>query len=197
MWVVIVVQIVLSIATLAALFITVAWLQSSAREGRETKRLLENLSTLFHKRCGARSPGTSAGVTAFPAKARQGGSAPAPVELKSRTEPQRRQALTIEMVRPTVETPNPLAVKVGTEVVELDAETIARIEALKEDVNAGRTDGHLLQLLIEAGLDKAELGDRVSGEVPREPEADDSDEPTRDTPANDAPPTPPKKPTKR
>jgi hypothetical protein len=123
--------------------------------------------------------------------------APAGVELESMTEPQGRQALTIDMVRPTVETPQPLAVKVGAEVVELDAETIARIEALKEDVNAGRTDGHLLQLLIEAGLDKAEQGDRVSGEVPREPEAHDSDEPTPDTPADEVTPTPPKKPSGR
>ena len=167
MWIVLVVQIVLSIAMLAALFITVAWLQSSAREGRETKRLLENLSTLFQNMVGASAPGPSAAVTSSPAKARQGGSA------------------------------NPLAVKVGTEVVELDADTIARIEALKEDVQAGRTDGHLLQLLIEAGLHKAEHGDRISGEVPRAPEDGDADEPTRDTPANEVTPTPPKKPTQR
>ena len=116
--------------------------------------------------------------------------APAPVELESMTEPQRRQSLPVESTQP-------LAVKVGTEVVELDAETIARIDALKEDVNAGRKDGRLLQLVIEAGLDKAEQGDRVSGEVQREPEAHDADEPTRDTPAGEVAPTPPRKPTVR
>jgi hypothetical protein len=191
MWVVLVVQIVLSIATLAALFITIAWLQSSVREGRETKRLLENLSAVFNKMVGTTSPGPSAAVTASPAKARRGGAPPAPVELESMTEPQRRQALTVEMVRPTVETPRPLAVKLGTEVVELDAETIARIEALKEDVNAERTDGRLLQRVIEAGLDQTEQGDRVSREVQREPEAHDAHEPTKETP------TTPKKPTGR
>lgn len=195
MWVLLVVQIVLSIATVVALFITVAWLQSSAREERETKRLLENLSALFNKIYGTTSPGLRAGVSESPARARQGGAPPAPVEVTRMTEPQWRQALTVERVRPAVETPSPLAVKVGTEVVELDAETIARIEALKEDVNAGRTDGRLLQRVIEAGLDKAEQGDRVSGEMQREPEAHDSDEPTRDTPADEVTPTTPRKPT--
>ncbi len=124
----------------------------------------------------------------LPAGPRNPVPAPASVELESMNEPQRRQSL-------PVETPSPLAVKLGTEVVELDAETIARIEALKEDVNAGRTDGHLLQRVIEAGLDKTEQGNRVSGEVQREPEAHDADEPTQDAPADEVAPTTPKKPT--
>jgi len=113
------------------------------------------------------------------------------------TEPQRRQALTIEMVRPTIETPRPLAVKLGTEVIELDPETIARIEAVQEAVAAGRDEGHLLQLLIEAGLDNAEQGGRISGEVPHAPEMGDSDEPTEDTPSDEVSPPAPKKPTGR
>jgi hypothetical protein len=194
MWVVLVVQIVLSIATLVALFTTVAWLQSSVREGRETKRLLEHLAALFNTRVEATPPGPSAPVPASLAQPRQGSSAPAPITLESLTEPQRRQALTIEMVRPTSEPPQPLAVNVGTEIVELDAETIARIEALKEDVNAGRTDGRLVQLLLEAGLAKAEHGDRASGEAPRAPAANDTDGPPRDSPDAAGTPTPPKKP---
>lgn len=201
MWVVIAVQIVLSIATLVALFITAAWLRSSAREGRETKRLLENLSALFHRLYGATVPESSALVAEAPAKTRRGGMTSAPVELESMTEPQRRQALTVEMVRPgvpvptTVEIPQPLAVKLGAEIVELDAETLARIEALTEDVNAGRIAGDLLQRAISAGLDKAEQGDRISGEVRREPEDRDSNEPTQNTPADEMPSTTPKKPT--
>ena len=35
--------------------------------------------------------------------------------------------------------------QVGGEVVELDADTVAPIEALQGDVNAGRVDGALLQ----------------------------------------------------
>lgn len=162
MWVVLVIQIVLSIATLVALFVTVAWLRSSAREGRETKRLLEHLSALVHEIYGTTSPGPSAVVSGGPAKAR--------------------------------ETPSPLAVKLGNEVVELDAETIARIDALKEDVNAGRADGHLLQRVIEAGLDKTEQGNRDSGEMQREPEAHEADEPMRDIPADEVMPTPNRKP---
>lgn len=171
MWVVLVVQIVLSIATLVALFTAVAWLQSSVREGRETKRLLEHVAALFNTRAEAVPPGPS--------------------------EPQHRQTLTIEMVRPTPEPPQLLAVNIGTEIVELDAETIARIDALKENVNAGRTNGRLVQLLIEAGLAKAEHGDRASGEVPHAPAANDTDDPTRDTPDDAETLTPPKKPTGR
>jgi hypothetical protein len=80
-------------------------------------------------------------------------------------------------------------VKLGAEVVELDAETVARIDASREDVNAGLVDGRLLQLLIDAGLEKAERGDRISGEVQHEPEEQDSDEPTEDTPADEVPST--------
>lgn len=98
---------------------------------------------------------------------------------------------------PTIESPQPLAVKLGADVVELDAETIARIEALQEDVNVGRIDGRLLQRVIDAGLEQAEHGDRISGEVQREPGGRDPDEPTGDTPADEVPPTTPGKPTSR
>jgi hypothetical protein len=70
----------------------------------------------------------------------------------------------------------PLAVRIGTEVLELDAETVARIDALAEDLNAGRFDRALLQRVIEAGFDELSEGARVSGEVPVEPRDRKSDE---------------------
>jgi hypothetical protein len=166
-WIVFAVQVALSLITLALVVLSFVWLRSTAREGREAKRLLENMSALVHKVVGMPSPGQRPAVTE------------------------------VERVRPTVETPPPLAVKVGTEVVELDAETIARIDALREDVNAGRTDGRLLQLLIDAGLDKAEQGDRVSGEVPRAPEDRGAEEASQDKRSDEERPILPKKPTGR
>jgi hypothetical protein len=211
-WIVFAVQVTLSLITLAIGVLSFVWVRSSAREGRETKRLLENLSALFNRLYGATNAESSALVAEAPAKTRRGGVTPAPVELESMTEPQRRQALTIEMVRPGVPVPTtsesspPLAVKLGAEIVELDAETIARIEALAGDVNAGRMAGDLLQRVIDAGLANAERGDRISGEVRREPRAGDSDEhapgrhgeerPTEETPGDTIPLTTPTKPTR-
>ncbi len=57
----------------------------------------------------------------------------------------------------------PLAAQIGADVVELDEETVARIEALQDDVNAGRLDGSMLQRVIEAGLDVAGDGAPPSG----------------------------------
>jgi hypothetical protein len=118
----------------------------------------------------------------------------APVELESMTEAQRRQALTIGMVRPDV----PMAVRVGAEVIELDAETVARIEALQEDVNAGRVDGSLLQRVIDAGLEVVGEGARPSGEHVLAREDLDSDgEELRIADLGDEGPVTPTKPTGR
>lgn len=116
--------------------------------------------------------------------------APAPVELGSMTEAQRRQALTIEMVRPDL----PMAVRVGAEVIELDAETVARIEALQEDVNAGRVDGSLLQRVIDAGLEVVGEGAPPSGEhaLAQEDMGSDGEEPRITDPGDEAPVTPTK-----
>jgi hypothetical protein len=67
-------------------------------------------------------------------------------------------------------------VRIGTEVLELDAETVARIDALTEDLNAGRFDRALFQRVIEAGFDEVSEGARASGEVPVEPRDRESDE---------------------
>ena len=61
-------------------------------------------------------------------------------------------------------TPRPLAVHVGAEIVELDADIVARIEALTEDVNAKRVEGPTLARLIQAGLNKVEEEAPDSGE---------------------------------
>ena len=165
-WIVFAIQITLSLITLAIAVLSFVWLRSSAREGRETKRLVETLSALFRGMHGA------------------------PLEVMRPGGVPHDDA----QIPPPAETRPPLAVKLGAEVVELDAETVARIDALQEDVNVGLVDGRLLQLLIDAGLEKAERGDRISGEVQREPAEDDEDEPTQDTPTDEVPPTTPKKP---
>lgn len=226
-WIVFAVQVTLSLITLTVAVLSFVWVRSSAREGRETKRLLENLSALFRKMYEPTLPGRSALVTGAPTNEQQGSTSSAPVELESMTEPQRRQALTVEMVRPsgfprsagsircdaddapmpsTVEIPPPLAVKVGAEIIELDAEIVARIEALREDVNAGETAGDLLQRLIEADFTRAEQGDRISGEVSRvsgDRGLDESNQAmheegrsTEQTPDDMIPPTTPTKPTR-
>jgi hypothetical protein len=198
MWVIGAFQIVLSVALLLALFITITWLRSNAEDGRETKRHIARLSATFHQMQVGAYQGPSPSVNHAPVKARQGGSAPAPMPLESMTDSRRTAGLTVAMslpvierrmvavtreeddeaqARPTVEvTPSrPLAVKVGAEVVELDAGTVARIEALQEDAKAGRLDGSLLLRVIDAGLSEAE-GPRVSGEAPCEPVDRDSGE---------------------
>jgi hypothetical protein len=105
-------------------------------------------------------------------------------EPAKRTEPQRREALRVEIVQP-------LVVKVGDEVVELDAETVARIEALTEDVTAGRIDSTMLRRLIDAGLHKVGKAAPPSGKD----EEDEEDEEPRDTDESDEPPSTPPKPT--
>lgn len=65
---------------------------------------------------------------------------------------------------PPTATPRPLAVQMGTEVVELDADIVARIEALTEDVNAKRVEDPTLARLIQAGLNKVEEEAPESGE---------------------------------
>lgn len=152
MWVFVAVQVVLSVALLLALFITIAWLRSHARNEREIKTLLVKLTTAYQQMPEHVS-------TAAPARTRQAGSAPAPIPLDTFTDSRRTAGLTVAM-----ELPRPLAVQVGREVVELDADTVARLEALQSDINAGRLDGALLQRVIEAGFDVAADGARESGE---------------------------------
>ena len=65
---------------------------------------------------------------------------------------------------PPVATSRLLAVQVGAEVVELDADIVARIEALTEDVNAKRLEGSMLEQVIQAGLQKVEEEAPDSGE---------------------------------
>lgn len=151
MWVLVAVQIILSVALLVALFVTVAWLRSHARNEREIKLLLENLTT-------AHGPVRAPAATAAPAKTLRAVSEP-PIPIDAFTESRRAAGLTVAM-----ELPRSLAVQMGGEVVELDADTVARIEALQDDVNAGRLDGGLLQRVIEAGFEVAGEGAPDSGE---------------------------------
>lgn len=99
---------------------------------------------------------------------------------------QRREA-------PRVKIEQPLVVKVGDEVIELDADTVARIEALTEDVTAGRIDSTMLRRLIDAGLHKAREAAPPSGEK----EEDKEDKEPRDTDESDEPPSVPPTPTGR
>jgi hypothetical protein len=126
----------------------------------------------------------------LPPAPRRPAPASAPVELGSMTEAQRRQALTVEMVRPEL----PMAARVGAEVIELDAETVARIEALQEDVNAGRVDGSLLQRVIDAGLEVVGEGAPPPGEhvLAREGMDSDGEEPRIADLGDEAPVTPTK-----
>ena len=133
MWVFVAVQVILSVALLLALFVTLAWLRSHARNEREIKLLLERLTTAYQ-------PMRVPAAAAAPAKTRRAGSEPAPIPLDTFTESRRTAGLTVAM-----ELPRSLAVQVGGEVIALDADTVARIEALQGDVNAGRVDGALLQ----------------------------------------------------
>ncbi len=152
MWVFVAVQILLSVALLLSLFVTVAWLRSHARNEREIKLLLENLTTAYQQ---MRAPAAAIA----PATKRRAGSAPAPIPLDTFTDSRRAARLTVAM-----ELPRSLTVQMGGEVVELDADTVARIEALQGDVNAGRLDGALLQRVIEAGFDVAGDGAPESGD---------------------------------
>jgi len=95
--------------------------------------------------------------------------APAPIALDQITESQRQRALTVAMKRP-------LALKVGNEVVELDAETVARIEALTDGVNAGQLDGTMLRHLLDAGINRALNRATVVDEKVCEPAGSDSGE---------------------
>ena len=152
MWVFVAVQIILSVALLLALFVTVAWLRSHAHNEREIKLLLETLTTAYQQ---LRTPAAAAA----PEKTRRGGSVAAPIPLDTFTDSRRTAGLTVAM-----ELPRSLAVQVGGEVVELDADTVARIEALQGDVKAGRLDGAVLQRVIEAGFEVAGDGAPDSGE---------------------------------
>ena len=95
--------------------------------------------------------------------------APAPIALDQITESQRQRALTVAMKRP-------LALKVGTEVVELDAETVARIEALTDGVTTGQVDGTMLRRLLDAGINRALSRATVVEEEVCEPAGSDSGE---------------------
>lgn len=188
MWFVIIVQVVLSLALLIALFVTLVWLRSSAKDGKETQRLIQKLSTAFYQGHGDKYPDPATAALA-PVNARQGGVDAPPISLRSMTDTQRTAGLTVAMKLPTIErrvvsvtrdddevhtrstthvdTPVTLSVKTGDEVVNLDADTVARIESLRDDVNAGRLDGTLLQRVISAGFTAAGEGARASGEVTR------------------------------
>lgn len=103
-----------------------------------------------------------------------------------RAAPQRREALRVKIEQP-------LVVKVGDEVVELDADTVARIEALTEDVTAGRIDSTMLRRLIDAGLHK--VGEAPPpGEKGEDEDEDEEDEGSRDAGESDEPPSTPPKP---
>lgn len=104
-------------------------------------------------------------------------------EPAQRAELQRREAPAVKIVQP-------LVVKVGDEVVELDAETVARIEALTEDVTAGRIDSTMLRRMIDAGLHEVVEAGPPLGENEQEEE----DEEPRDTDEPDEPPSTPTKP---
>lgn len=54
----------------------------------------------------------------------------------------------------------PMTVKAGSEVIELDPELVARIEALAQDVRAGKVGSAFLQEIIKAGFAAAELDRR-------------------------------------
>jgi len=82
--------------------------------------------------------------------------------LDAMTDSRRSAGLTVAMALPVVQ--RQLAVQLGADVVELNAETVARIEALRDDVNAGRLDGSRLHQVIEAGLGVAGDGARESGD---------------------------------
>jgi hypothetical protein len=155
-WIVFAVQVTLSLLTLSVAVLSFVWLRSNARDGRETKLLLERIANGFHPTSG------DASAAMPPAWARHGGAAPAPMALDTMTDSRRSAGLTIAMARPEVQ--RQLAVQIGAEIVALDAETVARIEALREDVNAGRLDGSTLQRVIEAGLGVAVDGVRESGD---------------------------------
>jgi Tfp pilus assembly major pilin PilA len=53
--------------------------------------------------------------------------------------------------------PRPLSVKMGAEIVELDPEIVARLEALAREVRAGRVGAAFLQQIIHAGFVAAEM----------------------------------------
>lgn len=106
--------------------------------------------------------------------------APPPMRLEAMTDSRRAAGLTVAMKLPVIDTrrglvtwegnvqsrsaSQPLSVNVGGEVVDLDADTVARIEALQEYVNAGRHDGTVLQRLVEAGFTVVGEGRRESGD---------------------------------
>jgi len=93
---------------------------------------------------------------------------------------------------PPVATSRPIAVHVGAEVVELDADIVARIEALTEDFNEERVERSMLERLIQAGLQKVEDQAPDSGARGN----DTSAEGMNDNSSADTTPTSPVDPTK-
>lgn len=177
MWVLIAVQIILSIALLLALFVTAAWLRSHSRGEREIQLLLERLTTAYHQMRGAT-------VAPPPVRAPRVGKAPAPLRLDALTDSRRAAGLTIAMelpvfperaepgltgedraqsrTRPEEVAPScQRAEQLGEAPAELDPDTAAAIDALQRYVDAGREDGTMLNRLIDAGF-------AVVGEAPGE-----------------------------
>jgi hypothetical protein len=114
MWVVLSIQIILSIATLVGVATTVAWVRATSREGQETRRLLQTLSDLVHSL-------------------------------------QRPAPPAAEHIH------HPGAVDIGGEVVQLDEETIARLDAVTEKASA-RGGMNALYSALQQGLNMAERG---------------------------------------
>ncbi len=96
-----------------------------------------------------------------------------PIDLAKMTEVERDRGLTLEMMRPVGLPARAISVNVGAEIVELDADIVARLEALTDDVNAGRAAGTLLAQAIQAGLGQAKEQARDSGNMPVERESDE------------------------
>jgi hypothetical protein len=101
-WIVFAVQVALSLLTLSVVVLSFVWSRSCAREGRETKRLMVNMSALFYKLHGAH-PGPGQAGTHAPVKARHGGTALAPMPLESMTDSRRTAGLTVAMSLPVIE----------------------------------------------------------------------------------------------
>lgn len=90
--------------------------------------------------------------------------------------------------------PRSLAVRMGSEVVELDADIVARIDALTEDVHARRIEAPTLERLIQAGFAKVEeeapdSGERGVSDSEEEEEEADDDSSEEITPTSPLPPT--------
>jgi hypothetical protein len=124
-WIVVAVQLALSLVTLAVAVLAFIWARSASKEGREARRMIEELIASFHK-----SQEEAAARPSYPS-----------------------------------------AVNIGGEIVPLDAELIARLNAVTDKASERGGIEALYEALARGlGAAERELGAENKGSEPRGPE---------------------------